>query len=134
MTALTASRNTPYKDAQLVAFPVAAGVKIFGGALVAINAAGYLVPGSTSATLRYQGRADDFCDNSAGGDGAKTVAVRRKVAFKFVNHAADPLTQADVGNPAYIVDDQTVAKTNAANTRSPAGKLLAVEADGVWIE
>lgn len=134
MTALTASRNTPMKDRKLIGFPVAANVKIFAGALVALNANGYLVPGSVSTTLRYQGRADEFCDNTGGIDGAKTVTVRRLQAFKFANAATDPVAQADVGNPVYIVDDQTVAKTSGGNTRSPAGRLLAVEVDGVWIE
>jgi len=134
MTALTASRNTPMKFRSLIGFPVAANVKIFAGALVALNANGYLVPGSVSTTLRYQGRADEFCDNTGGADGAKTVTVRRGAAFKFANAAADPVAQADVGNQVYIVDDQTVARTNGGNTRSPAGKLLAVEVDGVWIE
>ena len=134
MVALTASRNTPNKDGQLVMFPVAAGVKIFAGALVALNAAGFLVPGSLSTTLRYQGRSEDYCDNTTGADGAKTLAVRRKLAFKFANHTADPVAQADVGNTVYIVDDQTVAKTKGTGTRSAAGKLLAIDVDGVWIE
>lgn len=134
MVALIASRPTPHKAREIAAFPVAAGVKIFAGALVALNAAGYLVPGSVSTTLRYQGRAEEFYDNTAGVDGAKKVAVRRNLAFKFANHPADPVAQADVGNTVYIVDDQTVAKTNGVNTRSAAGKLLAIDADGVWIE
>lgn len=134
MVALTASRNTPYRERKIVVFPVATGVKIFAGALVALNANGYLVPGGVSTTLRYQGRAEDFCDNTGGGDGAKTVAVRRNEAFKYANAAADPVAQADVGNTVFIVDDQTVAKTNGVNTRSAAGKLLGVDVDGVWIE
>ena len=32
-----------------------------------------------------------------------------------------------------MVDDQTVAKTNGGNTRSPAGIIDSVDADGVWI-
>jgi hypothetical protein len=134
MVALTSSRATPQKGTELAVFPVAAGVKIYGGSLVALNAAGYLVPGTTSTTLRYQGRAEDFADNTGGADGAKTLAVRRKQAFKFANSQVDPLGQADVGNTVYIVDDQTVAKTNGAGTRSAAGKLLSLEFDGVWIE
>ena len=134
MVALTASRNTPTKEAEIVVFPLAANAKIFAGAQVALNAAGYLVAGSNALNLRYQGRADAFCDNTGGVDGAKTVAVRRRRAFKFANHGADPVAQADVGNTVYIVDDQTVAKTNGVNTRSAAGKLLSVEVDGVWIE
>lgn len=131
---LSGSRNTPHKDAECLPFPVAAGVKIYGGALVVINATGFAAPGSTSLTVKYVGRAEDNVDNSTGIDGAKTVAVRRKKVFKWLNAVGDPVAQADVGNQVYIVDDCTVAKTNGAGTRSLAGKLMAVDADGVWVE
>ncbi|MBI3712600.1 MAG: hypothetical protein HY253_06520 [Burkholderiales bacterium] len=134
MTALTADRNTPHKDAEIIGFQVGANVKIFGGSLVVANAAGFAVPGLTATTVTYLGRAEESVNNLGGADGAKTVLVRRKKAFKFGNLAADLVTQADVGKSCYIVDDQTVAKTNGANTRSVAGKVLAVEPDGVWIE
>lgn len=131
---LTGSRNTPHKDAELLPFLVAAGAKIYGGAMVVVNAAGYATPGSTSTTVTYLGRAEDNCDNTGGLDGAKTVAVRRKKVFKWVNAAADPAAQADIGKAVYIVDDFSVAKTNGAGTRSVAGKLLGVDPDGVWVE
>ena len=34
---------------------------------------------------------------------------------------------------AYIVDDQTVAKTNGSSTRSAAGTIVDVDAQGVWV-
>ncbi len=41
---------------------------------------------------------------------------------RFANSAAgDLITKADIGAACYIVDDQTVARTNGTNTRSPAG-------------
>ena len=48
--------------------------------------------------------------------------------------SADAITLADVGSDCYIVDDQTVAKTNGTNTRSVAGKVFDVDADGVWVD
>ena len=48
--------------------------------------------------------------------------------------AADQITAADIGNDCYGVDDQTVAKTNGANTRSVAGKIYDVDAQGVWVK
>jgi hypothetical protein len=131
---LTGSRNTPHKDAELLPFPVAGGAKIFGGAMVVINATGFAAPGSTSLTVTYVGRAEDNVDNTAGADGAKTVSVRRKKVFKWANFATDPVAQADVGKQVYIVDDFTVAKTNGTGTRSVAGKLMGVDLDGVWVE
>ena len=132
--ALSADRNTPLKDAEIIGVGVGAGVKIYAGSLVAANAAGFAVPGAVAATLTYLGRAEEFVDNSAGADGAKTVEIRRKKAFKFANHGADPVVQADIGKSCYIVDDQTVAHSSDTAARSVAGKVLGLEADGVWIE
>lgn len=133
MTALVADRNTPYKDTDLIAVPVAASAKIYAGALVAANATGYAAPGSTATTLTYLGRADETVDNTAGADAAKTVNVRRGKQFKFANLGADPVTQASLGKVCYIVDDQTVAATNGTNTRSAAGVVMGIDTDGVWV-
>lgn len=133
MTALVADRNTPKKAAELLGFAMAANAKIYAGALVVANAAGFAAPGSVATTLTALGRAESFVDNTGGADGAKTVQVSRQNAFKFANHGADLVVQADTGKTCYIVDDQTVAKTSGGATRSIAGKVLGVEADGVWV-
>jgi hypothetical protein len=130
----TQDRNTPFKDGELVPVSVAAATRIYAGTIVVANAAGFAEPGSTATGLAYLGRADAAVDNSAGADGAAVVLVRRGKVFKFANAAADPVTQASFGRLAYIVDDQTVAATNGTNTRSAAGIVLGVDADGVWIQ
>lgn len=132
--ALAADRNTPMKDGELIAVPVAANAKIYAGALTVANATGYAAPGSTATTLTYLGRAEESVDNTGGADGAKTVQVRRKKAFKFKNSGADAVTQAELGKACYIVDDETVAKTNGTGTRSAAGIVVGIEADGVWVQ
>lgn len=132
--ALNADRNTPFKDGELTLVPVAANAKVYAGALVVANAAGYGAPGSVATTHTYLGRADEFVDNTGGADGAKTVPVRIGKAFKWKNHGADPVTQASLGKDCYVVDDETVAATNGGNTRSAAGKVFLVEADGVWVK
>ncbi len=133
MSALVADRNTQMKATELMPVPVAANVKIFIGSLVVANATGFAAPGSTAASLTYLGRAEDFVDNTGGADGAKTVIVRREKSFKWANLAADAVSQARIGRRCYIVDDQTVAATNGNGTRSPAGIVIAVDADGVWV-
>lgn len=130
---LTADRNTQMQNGGLIPVPMAAGVKVYGGSLVAANATGYATPGAVATTLTYLGRAEETVDNTAGADGAKSVLVRRGKAFKFANSGADAVTQASVGKLCYIVDDQTVALTNGNGTRSPAGVVLAVGADGVVV-
>jgi len=131
--ALTKARDTRERGRDLLVLPVAAATTIFQGGLVAVNASGYAVPGSVATTLKGAGRAEETIDNSAGSAGDKSVTIKRGV-FKFKNHGADACVQGDTLADCYIVDDETVAKTNGTNTRSKAGKILEVEATGVWVD
>ncbi len=132
MTALAADRNTPVRDGVLFSFPVAATTKIYAGAIVMLNAAGDATKGATATGQISAGRADELVDNT-GAAGAKTVKVRKGV-FRWANSAAgDAITKAEIGDNCYIVDDQTVAKTDGTATRSVAGKIVDVDADGVWV-
>ena len=134
MAALTKDRDTKRRDGAQFSDPVAASTKIYAGSLVCLNASGYAVPGSTATTLKARGVAQEQVDNSAGSAGDLRVDTRRGI-FKFGNSAsADLIAIADIGNDCYIVDDQTVAKTNGSNTRSVAGKIRQVDSDGVWVE
>lgn len=131
---LTADRNTLSTAGELITVPVAAGAKIYAGALVAASATGYAQPGGVAATLTYLGRAEQYADNTGGAAGAITVQVRRKRAFYWQNSGTDPVTQASLGKTAYIVDDQTVSATNGGNTQSAAGIVVGLDANGVWID
>lgn len=135
--ALTTERLTPrLGDAAqiaMLALPVKANTKIYAGALVVIDA-GYAAPGRTATGLIAAGVAQATVDNTGGAAGAKTIEVRRG-PHKFKNSSAgDAIAQADVGKTVYIVDDETVAKTDGTGTRSAAGRVLAIESDGVFVE
>lgn len=134
MAALAADRNTPYRTGEDFSFPVAASTKIYAGALVCINASSLAVKGATATGLKTAGVAQALADNSAGGNSAIRVSVRRGV-FRFVNSSAgDAIALADVNATCYVVDDQTVAKTDGTGTRSAAGTIRDVDADGVWVQ
>lgn len=130
MTALAADRNTPYQDAELIAVPMAATTTIYAGSLVAANASGYAVPGSTATTLTALGRAEEQAVN-AGSAGDKAVLIRRGKAFQFANDAGDPVVQGDLGKSCYITDDQTVSHTSTG--KSVAGKVVGLDSAGVWV-
>ncbi|MEX3688864.1 hypothetical protein AB3X91_30655 [Paraburkholderia sp. BR14263] len=133
MPAATADRNTEMREGRIVSVLVAGGTLIRAGVLVAVNANGLAVEGETEADLTYIGRSEAYVDNTAGADGAVSVPVRRGVAFRWANAADDAVTQASLGKPCFIEDNQTVAKTNGNGTRSQAGTVLGVDADGVWV-
>jgi len=134
MAALTQDRQTPRRASRDFEFPVAAATKIYGGSIVCLNSSGLATKGAVSTTLKAVGVADALADNTNGAASAIRVKVVRGT-YKFGNSAStDQITLADVGASAYIVDDQTVAKTNGTSTRSVAGTIRDVDTDGVWIE
>lgn len=135
MTALAADRNTPRADGAINTYPVAAATLIYAGSIVCISTVSNLaVKGSTATTLKAVGRALDRADNSAGGASAINVDAEAGI-FRFANSSAgDLIVLGDVGSDCYIVDDQTVAKTNGTSTRSRAGKVINVDAQGVWVQ
>ncbi|MBE0529530.1 MAG: hypothetical protein IH626_01800 [Rhodospirillales bacterium] len=133
MTVLAQDRNTPRRTGDVFSFPVAAATKIYAGALAVLNA-GVAEGGSTAVGLVAVGRAEEQVDNSAGAAGELKVRVA-KGTFRFANSAAaDEITLSEVGASAYIVDDQTVAKTDGTGTRSVAGTIVDVDDLGVWVK
>lgn len=133
MTALNADRNTAERSDVGRRLYGAASVKLFAGALVMLNAAGFATKGQTALGLVGIGRAEAQVDNSGGAAGDLNVPVHEGV-FIFANSAAgDAITTADIGQVAWAVDDATVAKTSGSGTRSPAGFIVGVGAEGVHV-
>lgn len=131
--ALSRERNTlSIGDGLIREVGLKTNVKIYAGALVVLDA-GVAAPGRTATTLVAIGRAEQTVDNTGGADNALKVRVRRGV-FAFKNKADDLVVAADVGKDCYIVDDETVAKTSATNTRSIAGKVFQIDGDQVFVE
>ncbi len=129
--AATADVDTAHRPAELLTLPVAAATKIFAGTLVARNADGRAVPASDTAGLRVVGRAEMYVDNSAGAAGDLSVVIRLGT-YRFANSVANAVDADDVGKMAVVEDDQTVAETSA--NKVCAGRILAVEAAGIWID
>lgn len=131
--ALSKDRNTPERTGDLFSLPMADDAIIFAGGIVMLNASGYAVPGATATGQVCAGRAEKYVDNTNGGNGGANIEVKRGV-FKFKNSSSgDAITIAEIGDTCYIVDDETVAKTNGTNTRSAAGTITGVDSDGVWV-
>lgn len=131
MTALAAARNTSRRDGALLDFARAASVTCYAGAIGCLNASGLATPGATATTLKAVGRVKRQYTDDAGN---VRVEMERGV-FKFANSSAgDAIANADYGATVYVVDDQTVAKTNGTSTRSAAGICRGVDSDGVWVE
>jgi hypothetical protein len=132
MTALAAGRNTPRIDGRAFQGPVAATTTCYEGGIACRDASGNLVPGSTALGLTAVGVFSSRAAN-AGGAGAINADYTAGV-FGFENSGStDAITDDDIGEIAWIVDDQTVAKRQAG-TRSAAGRIVAVDSNYVWVE
>jgi hypothetical protein len=133
MTALTADRATPYlADKQLHDYGVKAATKIYAGALTVLDG-GYAAPGRTAAGLVAVGFCDKYADNSSGANGDIKARVRSRIGRLNNSASGDLIALSDIGADCYIVDDNTVAKTNGSSSRSVAGKVIDVDAQGVWV-
>ncbi|MBL8575126.1 MAG: hypothetical protein JNM13_15735 [Hyphomicrobiaceae bacterium] len=134
MAALTAPRSTVERSGTTRQPPVKAATVIFQGSMVAIDTSGWAVPAAATSTLKVIGRAEDTASNAAGANGDVDVRVSAGIYRWSNSSAGDAITRADIGADCYAVDDQTVAKTSATNTRPRAGKIFDVDSLGVWVD
>lgn len=131
MTALSAGRNVSRREAVKFGGLVNTGTTVYaGGIATRLTASGNLVPGGTANA----GVGVGVFEETVTGDGVKTVEYRRGT-FHFANSAStDQIGLGDIGNTCYIVDDQTVAKTDNSGARKAAGQIMDVDASGqVWV-
>lgn len=129
--ASTEGRNTKRRNADKVSGLVNTAAVILAGTLVTrLTASGNLVPGGTANA----GVAVGVAENTVTGDGVLTCEYSRG-CYQFKNSASGDLIAAgDIGNTCYIVDNDTVAKTDNSAARKAAGKIVDVDANGVWVE
>jgi hypothetical protein len=125
-------RNTPKRHSGNHVYPLAAGAIIHAGHLVVLEG-GYAVPAKAAIDLIAVGRANASVNNSSGFAGAASIEVEAG-EFRWDNKADDPVTQAEVGKPCFVIDSCTVARTDAEGTRSRAGIVRGLDDGGVWVE
>ena len=115
-----------------VGFLVKAGALIYGGALTATDPTGYLVRGSDSAGLIFQGVSMDHYNNSSGQNGDLIAALLRR---GLVKSAIAAVTIADIGKNVFIVDDNTVALTANVTNKIFCGIIAGIiDSTTVWVD
>ena len=130
MAALTNVRDTSELGGKYIALPVKGATTLYQGAIVAVDANGYAIPGKKAASLKAAGRAEETVENK-GGDGDAVIRVSRGT-FVFENSTSGKITAADVLSLCYMEDDQTVTKTGTG--ASVAGLVIRVDDEGVAVE
>lgn len=129
--ALAEDRSTEERVGQYRTYPVLASTKIYAGSMVAITAAGYAVPAADTAGLIVVGRAEEQIDNTDGSSGDLSITVKRGV-FSW---AATGMAISNVGDPVFVLDDQTVGVAGDTTNEVYAGVVAEfVSATEVWVE
>lgn len=114
---------------------VKGGVHIFQGALLVVEkGVGLAKPGVVDTDLQAIGVAEYEVDASAASDGAMYVHAKpgRWGGFNS-GTSGDAITSLDVGNAVYVIDDNTVGKTDGSAARSAAGTFMGFDDRGKLI-
>lgn len=103
---------------------------VYEGALVVLSG-GYGKPGVTGLGLISAGRAampnGQPSDSTGLADGILHIRVEQGVFPYTMGSAGDAIAQANVGQPCYVIDDQTVGLTDGGGTRSLAGIVIGLK-------
>jgi hypothetical protein len=130
--ALTADKSITSRSGEFAVLSVESGTVIYAGALIAVDTNDYAVSASDTATLKVIGVANAGVDQRAGVyDSSKTLLARRGV-FLFKNGGS--LTDANIGDWAYVEDDQTVSTAAEMSNDVLAGVIVDVDTTGVWVD
>lgn len=136
MTALTASRKCGYianGGTRSRVAKVSADAVIYKGGVVCRGADTYAVAGANTAGLVVLGISEENVDATGESDGDLEVKYITHASVPFANSAgADAVSQAHVGLPVWLADDQTVRGTRGNGVL--AGICESIDSAGrVWV-
>ncbi len=143
MAALTSQRNTSeYQTPKRLIVPVEASTTIFLGSIVGVNAAGNAVPCTAAAgALRALGRAVTVFRGIPGADAvnagaAGAISIEVEIGcFSWDINSGD-ITQANLDQLCYAVDDHTVSSSSSSGARPVAGRIIGLDPStgGVFVD
>jgi hypothetical protein len=146
--ALSRAKFNNYKPSKsnIRMYELAADAVIYRGALVSIDAAGYLIPAADTVNTYVAGVAKDNVDNTGGDAGDVSAPVDVGGGLLLMKHAyltgfgTDDLEQSDVGTAVVVSDDETVDFVGNTDQDIPVGVIDEIVTDGdpddatVWVK
>ncbi len=125
---LTTPFETYEKPGLVVSYKLS-NVKVYKGAIVGVNASGYLIPmAHGTASLKFIGVANETVDNSAGSAGDKSINVTKSGSFVMKAVSGYTPAIADIGKEVYANSDFEVQIATAGLTNQyKVGTIAAVE-------
>lgn len=130
-TAASAEVNTPTRTAVDIVLVQGSNI-VYAGTMVCVDSSGLVEHATDAASKKVIGRAEVTQDNTGSSYSAtRTIKVRRG-CFRWVN--GDTFTDANIGDLAYVEDNQTVQTAASASSDIIAGVIIDVDSDGVWVD
>lgn len=132
MSALTAEKSVTTRPLGWLSLPVEDNVKIYKGARVCLDTSGYAKPAADTSGYVYVGIARFTADNTVTGHSAGAISVDVESPD---GDGIDPLheiamghtiTQANVGEFAYLTDDQTADVAANSVNKVCYGRIIKV--------
>jgi hypothetical protein len=130
--AITKDTQIPMKETNIISYKLAA-IKAIQGAIMKINAAGYLDNATAESGARFAGICTGTVDNSGGSAGDLEARVFTSGAFLLTTNGT-ALVQADVNAAVYASDNGTCSTTQASN-EVEIGKIVEfVSGTSAWVQ
>lgn len=134
MASLTQAFETYEKPGLVVSYKLSAA-KLFKGAMVGVNASGYLAKmDHATASLKFVGVANETIDNSAGAAGDKSLNVTKSGSFVLKAASGYAPAIADIGKEVYSNSDWEVQISTVGLTNQyKIGTITALESTSTGV-
>jgi len=130
-TALSADRSTPEMAGKNISI-LAASNTFYAGAMLCENGSATAVPAADASGYVCIGKNRTYLDNTGANYSATARVEAQRGVFRWVNGGS--FTDANIGDLAYVEDDQTVTTAASATYDVIAGVIVDVDASGVWVD
>ena len=134
MSALTKAYEAYERPGLVVAYKMS-NVKIWKGALVGVNASGFLVPmAHGTANLKFVGVASESVDNLSGSAGGVSLNVTKSGSFVFAPQSGFTPAVTDLGKEAFAYTDNDIqVSTTGLTSQYKVGTIVAMENSSVGV-
>ena len=119
-------RSTAFRGSAFQSLPLAAGVTVWQGTMVARRPSGWHGPAGGDPGELVVGVARNRADASGLGDG-QIRALAEAGEFRFDIDPADPVLETGVSQPCYAASDRSVAGSDGGGERAMAGILTGID-------
>jgi hypothetical protein len=130
-TAISADRSTPEMAGKNISI-LAASNTFYAGAMLCENGSATAVPAADASGYVCIGKNRTYLDNTGANYSATARVEAQRGVFRWVNGGS--FTDANIGDLAYVEDDQTVTTAASATYDVIAGVIVDVDASGVWVD